>query len=112
MFRGMVEGWFRKSSDGKPQTLGRYFNASKDDPYNAREIINGDKSKVPSWSGGVSIGKLIAGYHDKFLDALNAAWQDVAPTPEPEPAEQGEVTVDVWVTSGIKVRVLVNGEQV
>jgi len=73
MFVGMYQGWFRTHEDGLPETLGRYFNENTDEPYLAREIINGDKTKVPSWSGGVSIGNLIAGYHDHFLDALNAA---------------------------------------
>lgn len=55
MFRGMAEGWFTNKK------LGQYFNATKDDPVNARAIINNDVSKN---------GKLIAGYHAKFLDAL------------------------------------------
>jgi len=73
MFQGMVEGWFRTHDDGDPENLARYFNDDTDDPYQAREIINGDKSKVPSWSGGVSIGNLIVGYHNDFLAALEAA---------------------------------------
>lgn len=68
MFRGMSEGWFRKSHN-----LARYFSDTVDDPYNAREIINGDKSTVPSWSNGVSIGNIIKGYHQKFLKALELA---------------------------------------
>jgi putative chitinase len=72
MFEGMEEGWFRSDSNGK-QTLYRYFNETDDDPYGAREIINGDKTKVPSWSGGVSIGNLIKKYHYAFLEALIAA---------------------------------------
>ena len=72
MFQGMVEGWFRSDSKGR-QTLERYFNDTVDDSYGAREIINGDKSKVPSWSGGVSIGNLIKGYHIDFLAALEAS---------------------------------------
>jgi hypothetical protein len=76
MFQGMIEGWFR-TKDGKPETLTRYFDADTDDPYNARGIINGDKSKVPSWSGGVSIGNLIKGYHNAFLNALEASVRDV-----------------------------------
>src|SRR5262245_12330776 len=63
MFTGMSEGWFRSDSEGS-QTLVRYFNAQVDDSYGAREIINGDKKTVPSWSHGVSIGNLIAGYHE------------------------------------------------
>ena len=72
MFRGMVEGWFR-TKDNKPETLPRYFNSTVNDPYNARGIINGDKTKVPQWSGGVSIGALIATDHNAFLMALSAA---------------------------------------
>jgi len=89
MFQGMVEGWFRTHDDGKPETLERYFNEGTDEPYQAREIINGDKSKVPSWSGGISIGNLIAGYHDDFLAALEAA-QEEAPAEggaDPDDAE-------------------------
>jgi putative chitinase len=72
MFQGMVEGWFRGDEYGR-HNLERYFNEDADDPYKAREIINGDKSKVPSWSGGVSIGNLIKQYHVQFLAALEAA---------------------------------------
>jgi hypothetical protein len=53
MFRGMAEGWFT----GKK--LGQYFNEDKDDPINARQIINGNDDD-----------SLIAGYHQEFLAAL------------------------------------------
>lgn len=56
LFRGMAEGWFT----GKK--LGQYFNDEKDDPANARQIINANDDD-----------ELIAGYHDKFLAALHAA---------------------------------------
>ena len=56
LFRGMAEGWFTN------RKLGEYFNAEKDDPINARQIINGNDQD-----------ELIAGYHDKFLAALTAA---------------------------------------
>jgi hypothetical protein len=69
---GHGEGWFRGDEYGR-HNLERYFNEDADDPYKAREIINGDKSKVPSWSGGVSIGNLIKQYHVQFLAALEAA---------------------------------------
>lgn len=72
MFYGMIEGWFR-TKDGQPETLPRYFSSSVDDPYNARGIINGDKSTIPKWSGGLSIGKLIEGYHAAFLYALQSS---------------------------------------
>ena len=105
MFQGMREGWFRSSSDGRPQTLIRYFNDTVDDPFTAREIINGDKSVVPSWANGVSIGQLILRYHDKFLTALEAAAGEVQPEPE-EP----EVLVEVTTTPGVRVTVMVNGQ--
>lgn len=56
MFRGMVEGMFTG------RKLSQFFNERKDDPVNARKIINAmDKAK------------LIAGYHKNFLDSINAA---------------------------------------
>jgi len=56
MFDGMERGWFT----GKK--LADYFSGSKDDPTNARRIINGtDKAAA------------IAGYHAEFLAALKAA---------------------------------------
>jgi putative chitinase len=70
MFVGMIQGWFRSG-----ETLPRYFSDIEDDPYGAREIINGDKHIVPSWSHGVSIGNLIADYHRSFYAAFAAAWQ-------------------------------------
>ena len=113
MFRGMIEGWFRSDSKGR-QTLERYFNASTDDAYGAREIINGDRKTIPSWSSGVSIGNLIKGYHGEFLASLEAAWTDgepVEPPVPPEPVEGEEPTVDVAIhtTGGAKVSVTVNG---
>ena len=53
LFDGLIDGWF--TGVGLPD----YFNASTDDPYNARRVVNGtDKAEV------------IKGYHLKFLDAL------------------------------------------
>jgi putative chitinase len=53
IYDGMVYGWFTGVS------LSTYFNASKEDPVNARKIINGlDKAD------------LIAGYYWKFKKAL------------------------------------------
>ena len=58
LFEGMLTAKsFRGDFTGR--SLEQYFNATSDDPYNARRIINGlDKAK------------LIAGYHQKFLVAL------------------------------------------
>lgn len=86
MFQGMADGWFRK-----PNKLSDYFNASREDPYNARDIINGDKNTVPKWSNGVSIGNLIAGYYADFLAALEQA-EIRTPAPEPVPET---VTVEI-----------------
>jgi putative chitinase len=118
MFIGMREGWFRSSS-GRPETLYRYFNETTDDAYTAREIINGDKTKVPSWSNGVSIGNLIKGYHQKFLKALQLAQAVAPPEPEPEPEpqpepdpESGKVIVNIQADPGIEVHVQINGVSV
>jgi hypothetical protein len=97
MFQGMSKGWFRTNSAGAAQTLQLYFNDTRDDPFGAREIVNGDKNKVPSWSNGVSIGNLIKGYHQNFLAALQAAFIEV-PYPEPEPEEQETVVFRIVVT--------------
>jgi hypothetical protein len=56
LFRGMAQGWFTG------RYLAQYFNESKDDPVNARQVINGNDDD-----------DLIAGYHEKFLAALNDA---------------------------------------
>jgi putative chitinase len=104
MFQGMTEGWFRAG-----HTLPRYFDEDTDDPYNAREIINGDKKRVPDWSNGVSIGNLIAGYHRKFLTALTAAYvpyeEPIPPTPEPEP-EVPTISVNG------RIIIIYNGDQI
>ena len=53
LFDGSIDGWF--CGVGLPD----YFNATTDDPINARRVINGtDKAE------------LIAGYHRSFLAAL------------------------------------------
>ena len=62
LFRGMAEGWFT----GKK--LGQYFNDTKDDPVNARQIVNGNDDD-----------DLIAGYHKKFMAALEAASRESDP---------------------------------
>jgi putative chitinase len=56
MFRGMAEGWFTGAK------LGQFFNDEEDNPYDARTIINGH-----------DCAKEIEGYHDQFLEALNAS---------------------------------------
>ena len=56
MFEGMSKGWFT----GKK--LADYFGAGKDDPVDARRIIN-----------GLDCAEAIAGHHRAFLKALRAA---------------------------------------
>ena len=118
MFMGMEQGWFRGDSEGR-QTLARYFNDNTDDPVNARDIINGDISK----NGG-----LIAGYHERFLDALTDAWEEYEPAPPVDLGEEGEeehehipgistepeiekeVLVALTIPDGVKATITVNGD--
>jgi hypothetical protein len=69
LYDGMTAGWF--TGVGLP----KYFNATVEDPVNARRIVNGtDKADT------------IAGYYRKFKDAI--AYEPVAPPiPEPPPEE-------------------------
>ena len=108
MFQGMTEGWFRGDDKGR-QTLERYFSDTKDDSYGAREIINGDKSKVPSWSGGVSIGNLIKGYHIQFLAALEAAADAVASAP-PETEGEEVYVKTITITSRAPIQIVIEEE--
>lgn len=103
MFRGMVEGWFRSGN-----TLGKFFSETADDPFGAREIINGDKHKVPSWSNGVPIGNLIEGYHNQFLAALAASYYEREEPVRPVPAEDLVVTIHLKIDapSGVIVNVV------
>ena len=111
MFRGMSEGWFRTHRDGKKETLNRYFNHSTDDPFNARDIINGDKAKKDTH--GVRIGDQIADYHKDFLTAVQAAVRVVpAPTPptvEPPPPIP-VILVSLQAPPGVTFSVVINGE--
>lgn len=58
MFEGMMTGKSLKG-DFTGKQLGNYFNATTNDPINARRIIN-----------GLDCADLIKGYHDKFLKCL------------------------------------------
>lgn len=111
MFIGMDNGMFRKDKQGV-HDYSRYFDADTNDPFGAREIINGDKTKVPSWSNGVNIGNLIKGYHNKFLSALEHAKAAHVPPVEvvepSEPVTEG-VFVALTIPDGVLVTVTVNG---
>ena len=97
LYAGMLEGWFRP-----PNKLSLYFSETADDSYGAREIVNGDKHIIPSWSNGVSIGKLIAGYHDHFLNALTMSSQ-------PKKTMADAFKIELTVPEGVNVTVIVNG---
>jgi hypothetical protein len=103
MFQGMTEGWFRPG-----RTLTRYFSDTVDKPFEAREIINGDKYYTPRWANGQTIGEVIATYHRGFLAGLEASLREaVVPTPEP-----AMVVVSIETPPGVVVRVIVNQEEV
>jgi putative chitinase len=107
MFTGMAQGWFRSG-----HSLPRYFSDTNDDAYNARDIINGDKKTVPSWSGGQSIGTLISGYYSAFYEALAVSATDDAPQPTPEPPAFEQVTIDIEAPEGIMFHIRINGQSV
>jgi hypothetical protein len=87
IFEGMAGGWFT----GKK--LDQYFNDTKDDATNARQIVNGNDHDDD-----------IAAIHEEFLAALDAAW--TAPAPEPEAV----VTIAITAPAGVAVKVTVNGD--
>lgn len=67
LVRGSLEGWYT----GKK--LGDYISAAKSDYINARRVINGtDKAQ------------LIAGYADKFEQAIAAGRKGVSAPPQPD----------------------------
>lgn len=89
IFAGMAEGWFT----GK--YLAQYFSSTKDDPKNARQIVNGnDKDKE------------IADIHAKFLSALKGAYGKAVPPPEAQvytvaiTIQKGKGVTDKSVTKG------------
>jgi hypothetical protein len=71
MIEGMLNG-ASKDGDFTGKALEDYFNDTTDDPTGARRIINGTDKAF-----------LIAGYHDEFLDAIEAALE-AAPVEVPE----------------------------
>jgi len=88
LFRGMSEGWFTG------RKLGQYFSATEDNPIDAREIVNGHDDD-----------ELIAGYHKKFLVALQAS--DVGGDSLPR-----AVSVLIEAPRGVRVDVTVIEEKV
>ena len=98
MYLGMHEGWFRKGHN-----LERYFNLTTDDPFNAREIINGDKNIKPDWAKGENIGSMVKDAYMTFTAALNASYyvgEDLEPAPVPD------LVVKVIVPKGVRVELV------
>ena len=86
LYDGMSVGWF--TGVGLP----KYFNATVEDPVNARRIVNGTDQ-----------AQTIAGYYTKFKAAIATA-----PTPEPSPEPEPEPTPEpiyptVTISSDIPV---------
>jgi hypothetical protein len=96
MFRGMSEGWFT----GKK--LGQFFDHDTNDPKGARIIINNDVSKN---------GAMIAGYHKKFLFALDTSAETVVVVPPEviDSIEPVQVVCSITAPIGVEVIVIVNG---
>jgi predicted chitinase len=89
---GMRDGLFRKG-----HTLERYFGGGRAEWIASREIVNGDKNKVPKGTTK-TIGQLVASYgivFDKALEAAERADEPVPmPVPRPETVEQGDDVYD------------------
>jgi len=84
MFKGMTEGIFT----GKK--LNQYFNDRIDDPQGARRIINKmDKAR------------LIAGYHQNFLDSINAARASEA-TEEPQDGDHERLATPLLEDTSVR----------
>ena len=91
MFRGMAEGWFTGAQ------LGDYFNDERDDPVNARQIINGNDQDTK-----------IAGYHEQFLEALDLSVTEVGTSPST--GNLVVINMQVQAPPGITVQVHLDGE--
>lgn len=108
MHGGMVRGDFRKG-----HTLSRYFNDSTDDPFGAREIINGDKNKVPAWdSKKRKIGTIIKDYYMIYTAALNLSEKDTVleSVPQPPVVAQPAKRIVVIIPKGMNLEVEVREE--
>lgn len=109
--RILIEGMTRGVSgrgDFTGKALSDYFNDMVDDPVGARRIVNGtDKAK------------LIAGYHDEFLEAVLASAQDdlfeddEAEAPATKPPAKDKMSWGIILTSlgsvGASAKTLLDG---
>jgi hypothetical protein len=94
LYDGMSAGWF--TGVGLP----KYFNATVEDPVNARRIVNGTDQ-----------AQTIAGYYWKFKPAI-VTTTEPAPSPEPEPPPETQpptLTISsdtpVFIKLGVNVAV-------
>jgi len=85
LFEGCIYGWFRGG-----RKLSDYISKTRQDYYNARDIVNGKHDKAD----------IIAGYANKFLNALRASGEAKPKIPEVlEPATTGKVSTTIGIGS-------------
>jgi hypothetical protein len=82
LYDGMTIGWF--TGVGLP----KYFNATTEDPVNARRIVNGTDQ-----------AQTIAGYYQKFKAAIVTA----APAPKPEPSPEIPILI-ISATAPVQIQ--------
>lgn len=87
LYDGMTIGWF--TGVGLP----KYFNATTEDAYNARRVVNGTDQ-----------ANTIKGYYEKFKSAL-VKLPEPAPAPEPEPPVAGAPNVTFTLESDTPVNI-------
>ena len=85
IFEGCKEGWFT----GKK--LDQYFSETKNDPKNARQIVNGNDKDTE-----------IAKIHDQFLTALKGAWGEGVPVAQ---AQTYTIAVTIEKGKGVTTKV-------
>jgi len=88
---GMEQGWFTSKK------LSDYFNDDRDDPVNARQIVNGN-----------DCDDLIASYHADFMAALSLSIEE---EPLPPAPVRTVVSVNIQASADADIAVFVNGEE-
>lgn len=86
LYDGMTIGWF--TGVGLP----KFFNATTEDPVNARRIVNGTDQ-----------AQTIAGYYQKFKAAIVTA-----PAPEPEPPVVGVPVLTISSSAPVQLKLGLN----
>jgi hypothetical protein len=90
LYDGMTNGWF--TGVGLP----KYFNATTEDAYNARRIVN-----------GLDQASAIQGYYNKFKPAIVTAPEPAPPEPPPPPEI---ATVSLTIAADQPVNLVINGQ--